>query len=129
MKIFTLIIPALFQVILRAQESDIPKPDIPELETSEPLTAEASAAAEDVKPGKVSMWVVIQWASLWEPEATLEDVPMEERREWISDTLEEVMIDMKHKHATPQMMAYTPLNYDENRVLVEFPGLVGYNQE
>ena len=39
------------------------------------------------------------------------------------------MIDMKHKHATPQMMVYKILNFEGNRANVEFPGLKGYTQE
>ena len=77
----------------------------------------------------MAFWLTIAWASLWKQEATFEEVPLQERNEWVSDTLEEVMIDMKHKHQTPQMMGYRILNLDQNNVLVEFPGLKGFEQE
>ena len=126
MKIFTFIIPALLQVILQAQEVDIS--DTPTSSDSILLEPTSSEPVQELEPGNVSLWIEIAWSSLWKQGDTLEDVSMEERGEWIADTLEEVMIEMKHKHATPEMMVYKTLSFEDNRAVVEFPGLKGYTQ-
>ena len=126
MKIFTFLIPALFQVILRAQEVDIS--DTPISSDSIQPESTSSELVQELESGNVTLWIEFAWSSLWKQDDSLEDVSMEERREWIADTLEEVMIEMKHKHATPEMMVYKTLSFEDNRAIVEFPGLKGYTQ-
>ena len=71
----------------------------------------------------------IEWNQLWKMDATIEEVPEKERKEWLEDTLSIVMLMMKRKFNRPKMTDFNIFSFEENNVLVEFPSLSGQTKQ
>ena len=56
-------------------------------------------------------------------------MPETERAEWIEDTVLAAMKIMKRKFHRPEVLEHKVLKYEDNNVLVEFPGLTGKSKE
>ena len=56
-------------------------------------------------------------------DATIDEVPEQERKDWIEDTLRIVMLMMKRKFSHPKLTDFNVVSFEDNSVLVEFPSL------
>ena len=56
-------------------------------------------------------------------------VPEAARKEWVEDTIRQVVLKLKRKFNRPQMKDYRIISFEEERALVEFPGLIETSKE
>ena len=76
-----------------------------------------------VAPGVISFAMRLKWASLWNENATLDEVPDEERLEYIEEALNEIAQKMKRKHKVKTMRKYKLLERKDDAITVEYPNL------
>ena len=62
-------------------------------------------------------------------DATIDEVPEQERKDWIEDTLRIVMLMMKRKFSHPKLTDFNVVSFEDNSVLVEFPSLTDQTKQ
>ena len=76
--------------------------------------------SKEIDVGIVAFGMIYDWEALWNKEASLEQVCMEERKEYIDEVMIEVTQKMKRKHKLEVMADYEILGWDSNSALVEY---------
>ena len=73
--------------------------------------------------GVVTLGIIYEWEALWSKDASVEQVCLEERREYIDEVMIEVTQKMKRKHELDSMVDFEILGWEENSALVQYPQL------
>ena len=77
---------------------------------------------EDQK-GVVTLGMIYEWEALWNKEATVEQVALEERREYIDEVMIEITQKLKRKHQLDSMGDFKILGWEDNSALLQYPKL------
>ena len=67
--------------------------------------------------------MIYEWEALWSKEASVEQICMEERREYIDEVMIEVTQKMKRKHELVALADFKILGWEDNSALLQYPQL------
>ena len=73
--------------------------------------------------GVVTLGMIYEWEALWNKEATIDQVPAEERREYIDEVMIEITQKLKRKHQLNEMADFSILGWENNSALLQYPKL------
>ena len=68
--------------------------------------------------GVVAFGMIYEWEALWNKDATVEQVAMEERREYIDEVMIEVTQKLKRKHQLDTISDFQILGWEDNSALL-----------
>ena len=93
--------------------------------TARATETESSENSHEIEgPGVIAIKYKFRWESLWDSQASLEEVTAEERSEYIDEALMEIASKLKRKQKIKTMSKYDILEYkNDEHILVQYPNL------